>query len=365
MENIDKVLKIIFDHSNIPLDSIIKKMDQLEHIAPVESKAIINNLIKEGLVDTKSIFDGKMTIFSPSLRAINIMRDYGTYSQYLKVEKMVNNSLNDISNKILKFLYDQERNKPHILNELLRKEAAGKTLDEIRVYLVALMNKQYIKRHQSFISINSSHNIDNYQILAMIDDEGVKYVDEIKRKSLIKKTDKEIILAVLNQMTEDGQYSAETLFKEAGVDDDVRQEYIKNKMIEKNLIKVSSWSNQQILITYEGRILDSDSYDELFRKILDEKNNYIKKEDIELINKKIDDVIEWLKKGDLGNEIIYEELQEMKEKGKILDPKNWKQLLLGKLLALAGDEGTRLGKNLVKDIYEKVTDGDYTNLLNG
>jgi hypothetical protein len=85
--------------------------------------------------------------------------------------------------------------------------------------------------------------------------------------------------------------------------------------------------------------------------------------DMEVINKKLDEVIEWLKRNDMGNEIIFDELQDLKKAGEKLDLKNWKQLLKGKLFDLGADKTIGLGLEGAKHIFKTLTGEDITKLL--
>lgn len=85
--------------------------------------------------------------------------------------------------------------------------------------------------------------------------------------------------------------------------------------------------------------------------------------DMEVLNKKLDEVIEWLKRNDMGNEIIFDELQDLKEAGEKLDLKNWKQLLKGKLFDLSADKAMGLGVEGAKHIFKTITGEDITKIL--
>ena len=85
--------------------------------------------------------------------------------------------------------------------------------------------------------------------------------------------------------------------------------------------------------------------------------------DMESINSKLEEVIEWLKRNDMGNEIIFNELQEVKDAGEKLDLKNWKQLLKGKLFDLGADKVIGLGVEGAKYIFKTLTGEDITKLI--
>lgn len=102
---------------------------------------------------------------------------------------------------------------------------------------------------------------------------------------------------------------------------------------------------------------------ERMREELPKSNPSSNGPDMEVLNKKMDEVIEWLKKNDLGNEIIFDELREMKEAGEKMDLKNWKQLLKGKLFDLSADKALGLGIEAAKQIFKTFTGEDITKLL--
>lgn len=78
------------------------------------------------------------------------------------------------------------------------------------------------------------------------------------------------------------------------------------------------------------------------------------------INKRVDDIIEYLKNLGLGQEILFEELQELKLLYSKLNKKNWLQVLKGKILDIAVDKLT--DTETIQLIYKKLT-GDDLRLL--
>lgn len=83
-------------------------------------------------------------------------------------------------------------------------------------------------------------------------------------------------------------------------------------------------------------------------------------EEVEAMTVKIDEIIEYLKKAGVEREILFEEMQELKELYLKLSKKNWKQILLGKLVDLGLSKV--LEKESVHYIYEQLT-GLHQNLL--
>jgi hypothetical protein len=111
--------------------------------------------------------------------------------------------------------------------------------------------------------------------------------------------------------------------------------------------------------------IDGVSYIEKKEKIKPRKNNLKKsKDDYKSICDKIDDVISRLGKmelkNDVGQEILFTEIEELKGLYLKLNKKNWKQMVLGKLADLSIDKVVE--NETVKFIYERLT-GDELKLL--
>ncbi|RAU82613.1 hypothetical protein [Pontibacter arcticus] len=95
-------------------------------------------------------------------------------------------------------------------------------------------------------------------------------------------------------------------------------------------------------------------------QVLTEEANSIPS-DIQEIKDKIDVIIEELKKANVGNEILFDELIELKDLSKSLKKKNWTEVAKGKLIDLV------LNKVIEKDTLDyiiKSLTGDSINLLN-
>jgi len=74
----------------------------------------------------------------------------------------------------------------------------------------------------------------------------------------------------------------------------------------------------------------------------------------EELNQKIDEIIETLNKQNLGQEILFEELQELKELYSKLNKKNWGQILKGKLIDLGLAQV--INKEVMETIFKELTD---------
>ena len=75
----------------------------------------------------------------------------------------------------------------------------------------------------------------------------------------------------------------------------------------------------------------------------------------------IDDVISELKKLGLGQEILFEELEELKSLSTKLSNKNWKQIVKGKLIDLTLSKVIR--NDVAKLVFDKIVPGDGCNNL--
>lgn len=124
------------------------------------------------------------------------------------------------------------------------------------------------------------------------------------------------------------------------------REYI--KILEnQDLVKVVYTRNITAQLTAVGKI-----YVENMRKI--ESTDYSQVSDTQTeINNKIDDIINQLNKLGLGQEIIFDELSEMKDLYGKLDKKNWGQLLKGKLIDLGLSQV--VNKEVLNLIYKELT----------
>ncbi|MFC6098360.1 hypothetical protein ACFPVY_17060 [Flavobacterium qiangtangense] len=98
-------------------------------------------------------------------------------------------------------------------------------------------------------------------------------------------------------------------------------------------------TNGKIYVEERRKVKSSD-----YSRISDSKNE---------INHKIDEIIQELNKLGLGQEIIFDELSEMKDLYERLDKKNWGQLLKGKLIDLGLSQAVSI--EVLNLIYKELT----------
>jgi hypothetical protein len=193
---------------------------------------------------------------------------------------------------------------------------------------------------------------------AIINPELVK-----KEKRSIWKTQqkKNLLLQKLDKLNDGSYYDVTYILSANGITINNSQEPREiAKSLESNgyLKTMGSSGGLSASITIDGREY-LETIDEEPKPRVDETN----KPDMNVINQKLDEVIEWLKKNDMGNEIIFDELQEMKDAGEKLDIKNWKQLLKGKLFDLGADKAIGLGFDGIKEIFKIFTGEDFSKLI--
>ncbi len=80
----------------------------------------------------------------------------------------------------------------------------------------------------------------------------------------MEKTDKELILAVLQQMGGNYQYSIDTMLEELGVTSMTRINDLLEKMVENKLVAPTNHHRLTVMSTQKGITLNSYSYDKLF-----------------------------------------------------------------------------------------------------
>ncbi len=81
------------------------------------------------------------------------------------------------------------------------------------------------------------------------------------------------------------------------------------------------------------------------------------------MDEKIDKLAEGILRNEMGAEIIFDELQELKELVSVLNKKNWEQVLKGKLFDLAANKGVGLGLATAKHIFTDLTGKSIDKLL--
>jgi dsDNA-binding SOS-regulon protein len=95
---------------------------------------------------------------------------------------------------------------------------------------------------------------------------------------------------------------------------------------------------------------------------LEKQKKFFTKKESDLISKKIDLIILRLEKLGYGQEILFEELEELKDLYTKLNKKNWSQILKGKLLDMVGKK--IIDMTVVQLVSDDFLEKDFTKLLN-
>jgi hypothetical protein len=99
-------------------------------------------------------------------------------------------------------------------------------------------------------------------------------------------------------------------------------------------------------------------YLEESKKVKEEQKE--KETEAKEMNNKIDDILDRLTKMGYGQEIIFDEIQELKELHPKLNKKNWKQIIMGKLGEVIISKGVEyIGKDFINDIYQTLTNASH------
>ena len=159
----------------------------------------------------------------------------------------------------------------------------------------------------------------------------------------------ELILDKLYELYDNHYHSISTILNGNGIiikRHGEEREYLKTL---ENLGYVNVMHTRDVVgqLTLDGKI-----YVENKRKSYKENYDDISS-DKELIGSIIDEVLAELKKVGIGQEILFEELQELKELYSKLNKKNWGQIVKGKLIDLALSK--LVENDTISYIYEKLT----------
>lgn len=160
----------------------------------------------------------------------------------------------------------------------------------------------------------------------------------------------ELILDKLYDLYDNSYHSISTILEGNGITQKrLGEDRELLKMLEDNgYVSAMNMRDSAGQLTLKGKL-----YIEKKRKPHKENYNDFNKSQEE-INERVDEIIEKLTKLGYGQEIIFDEIQELKELYTTLNKKNWGQLVKGKIVDLA------LSKLIENDtlsyIYEKLTD---------
>lgn len=178
----------------------------------------------------------------------------------------------------------------------------------------------------------------------------LKGFDDLRVTDIQSKID--FLLSKLNYLYGDNYYSIKTIFEVNDI------EFRKDEPIElAELLKKRDYVIKKELYKDTDEVKISLKGANYVERKLKSNSNEKNEANGNNINGKIDEILETLKKLGYGQEIIFNELDELKDLHSKLTKKNWGQLLKGKLLDLAIDQ--TISKDTLKFIYESLTNENF------
>jgi len=212
-------------------------------------------------------------------------------------------------------------------------------------------SKELIKK--KIEDINSLNKTLKYYLRILDISDAIVRPNEIdldKRKNATTDEILELILEKLFKLYDDSYHPISAILSGNGIElARYNEERELTKTLEDNgLIRCMNARNVNAQLTLEGK-----RYIENKRKSETTDYSKINKSQEEL-NEKIDEIIDTLKKQDFGQEILFNELQELKELYSKLNKKNWGQLLKGKLIDLGLAQV--INKEVMGEIFSELTE---------
>jgi hypothetical protein len=251
---------------------------------------------------------------------------FKTKSAALKetIKNFLENNLNIVDQNILNFL---EVGKITLADDFLFNYNI-KRLPQIEIEI------EYLKKYKN----QFSNLVDYFSIVESFFNE-----ESTMPESIIDKT--EFLLNCINKLFGDNSYSVKTIF-----------DFNKIKYRDNEPIEIAEDLARRKYVTVEDRIRSKDKV-----KISIKGASYVERKSKQLkktkrndeLNNKIDSIIDHLKKLGYGQEIIFDEIEELRELDGKLSKKSWRQLLKSKLFDLAVEEV--INKDVAKEIYEYLT----------
>lgn len=156
-----------------------------------------------------------------------------------------------------------------------------------------------------------------------------------KQYKLSSLSTQEVGKLILSKLKEGSFIPVSDILSEIGIDPDLADVY-ESLLSSKGFIQCSK---QGCILKPAGKAFLHGISDENFQVSKESSDSNYHEE----VSLKVDEIIEYLKKAGVEREILFEEMQELKELSKILSKKNWKQIVLGKLGDIAIDKAVDAG----------------------
>ncbi|RED92851.1 hypothetical protein [Marinoscillum furvescens] len=291
-------------------------------------------LIKIGYQD----FTAELDRFTSSINSLNNPKH--TNSEYLRRE------LETLHQQIQDFAQKSIASEPEILTELISTSAIS-LLDNfgLRYDIERSENPELEKQKYRVTTLKNTFKFFK-DYIELID--SLKGVDQPTINSIREKQD--YILEKLSHVFNDNYYDIALILdyndipyrtdEPSEIADDLdRRGYV--------VIKDKYSNKSEVQLTVKGA--------NYIERKLNSKKRKAEKQALEgSLNEKIDEILDRLNKLGLGQEIIYEDFEEMRQMQDKLSKKSWSQLLKGKLFDLTVSK--LLNKETANFIYEFLTD---------
>jgi hypothetical protein len=186
--------------------------------------------------------------------------------------------------------------------------------------------------------------------LVSVSDLLIKEVDLEVRKKYDSEEILELLLEKLYDLYDDNIYPVLPILEGNGIQlKKMREEYDYVKILENQNLVFSNNISQRAdaQLTIEGKLF----VEERRKKV--SPNYSLISDDQNEISNKIDQIIKDIEKLGFGQQIIFDEFEELKDLYLHLDKKNWAQLLKGKLVDLGLSQA--ISYEVMKAIYESFT----------
>lgn len=279
----------------------------------------------------------------------NILEGKKILTKNISDPAILEKEMNEWEKKAIDYLNTNTENLP---DRLITNVQYVRTEDFITFGLLKRDFERYPSKHIEYLSTHLEKKLKAYKVttdyLSISDIISGKETPELN-------TIHEKIFFVLQKLYElynDNFYSISLIFEinEIKYRENEPNEIAENLKKRGYGIREKGWSTKDFLkISVKGA-----SYIERQNKIL---KNKVKKKQESKINDKIDLVLSQLDKLGYGQQIIFEEIEELRGLSKKLNKKTWSQVIKGKVVDLALSE--LISKDVATFIYESLVDDKF------
>jgi hypothetical protein len=224
--------------------------------------------------------------------------------------------------------------------------------EKTQIYLYGVQNNVLQETKNEFNSIKAKIKSLNYYLKILSISDAIIRPNEINlsaRKNYETEDAIELLLDKLYDLYDNSYYPVEVIFECNGIvlSRSGEERQIVNLLLNKGLVNSTKTRIVDAQLTLEGKL-----YVEEKRKKHKSSYNGIG-DSKEEVSEVIDELMDKLNKLGMGQEILFDELQELKEMYGQLSKTNWGQLLKGKLIDLGLAQV--IDKDTIKFVYECIT----------